>query len=84
MTKTDLIKWAGSASKLARALDISPASVSEWPENGVPMSRQYQVERMTGGKLQASAWPTKRRQNTLLVAAIDGIERTTKSLRDQL
>ena len=39
-------------SKLAKALGISPASVSQWPED-VPELRAYQIERLTKGKLKA-------------------------------
>jgi DNA-binding transcriptional regulator YdaS (Cro superfamily) len=39
-------------SKLAKALGISPASVSQWPDD-VPELRAYQIERLTNGKLKA-------------------------------
>lgn len=53
MTKSEAIKHFGSASKLARALRISRAAVSRWPENTVPALRQFQLEALTGGKLTA-------------------------------
>ncbi|UCX05025.1 Cro/CI family transcriptional regulator [Shewanella glacialimarina] len=39
-------------SNLAKALGISPASVSQWPDD-VPELRAYQIERLTKGKLKA-------------------------------
>jgi DNA-binding transcriptional regulator YdaS (Cro superfamily) len=39
-------------SNLAKALGISPASVSQWPDD-VPELRAYQIERLTNGKLKA-------------------------------
>ncbi|MGI2146784.1 Cro/CI family transcriptional regulator [Shewanella frigidimarina] len=39
-------------SNLAKALGISPASVSQWPDD-VPELRAYQIERLTEGVLKA-------------------------------
>jgi DNA-binding transcriptional regulator YdaS (Cro superfamily) len=39
-------------SNLAKALGISPASVSQWPDD-IPELRAYQIERLTKGKLKA-------------------------------
>ncbi|WP_392342708.1 Cro/CI family transcriptional regulator [uncultured Shewanella sp.] len=39
-------------SNLAKALGISPASVSQWPDD-VPELRAYQIERLTEGALKA-------------------------------
>ncbi|MFT6331220.1 MAG: DNA-binding transcriptional regulator YdaS (Cro superfamily) [Bermanella sp.] len=38
-------------SNLAKALGISPASVSQWPDD-VPELRAYQIERLTNGELK--------------------------------
>jgi hypothetical protein len=53
MLKHDAIRHFGSASQLARALDIAPASVSEWGEL-VPLGRAYQLQVITGGALQVN------------------------------
>lgn len=50
MKKTDAIAHFGSATKLAKAINIAPAAVSQWGEN-IPMLRAYQIERITNGKL---------------------------------
>lgn len=52
MKKQDAMKHFGGASKLASALNIAPAAVSQWGEN-VPLGRAYQIELMTKGKLKA-------------------------------
>ncbi len=43
----------GSAAKLARALDVSPMSVSNWKKRGVPVKRAKQIERITDGRVKA-------------------------------
>jgi len=51
MRKDEAIKHFGTAAALARALDISPASVSEWGEM-VPEGRAYQLQVLTAGALR--------------------------------
>ncbi|PWU30145.1 Cro/Cl family transcriptional regulator [Pseudomonas sp. RW407] len=51
MTKTQAIEHFGSISALARALKVSYEAVRQWDE--VPELRQYQLERLTKGKLKA-------------------------------
>ncbi|MCI1025618.1 Cro/CI family transcriptional regulator [Pseudomonas alloputida] len=43
----------GSKKKLAAALGISPSAVTMWGED-VPELRQYQIERLTKGKVKRS------------------------------
>ena len=52
MNKADAIKAFGTAAELARALGITRAAVHQWGDT-VPLARQYQVERLTRGKLKA-------------------------------
>ena len=52
MTTQQAIRHFGSQAKLAKALGIKPPSVSVWGERP-PMLRQFQIERLTGGKLKA-------------------------------
>ncbi|MFQ2178135.1 Cro/CI family transcriptional regulator [Aeromonas veronii] len=52
MKKTDAINYFGSASELAKKLNISEAAISQWGQN-VPQGRAYQIEVLTGGKLKA-------------------------------
>jgi len=52
MTKQEVIKHFGNAANVARALDISRAAVSSWPED-IPLLRQLQLEKLTKGKLKA-------------------------------
>ncbi|HFI2197490.1 TPA: Cro/CI family transcriptional regulator [Pseudomonas aeruginosa] len=53
MTKAQAIEHFGSISKLAKALGISYEAIRQWEE--VPELRQYQIERLTKGKLARSA-----------------------------
>lgn len=52
MTKTEAIEHFGSAANVARALQLSRAAISSWPEE-VPLLRQMQLEKLTDGKLKA-------------------------------
>lgn len=52
MTYEQSITYFGTLSKMARALGVKPASVSEW-KNGIPETRQYQIELATKGILKA-------------------------------
>jgi DNA-binding transcriptional regulator YdaS (Cro superfamily) len=52
MKKELAVQYFKGKSKLAKALGISPASVSQWPDD-VPQLRAYQIERLTKGKLKA-------------------------------
>jgi hypothetical protein len=51
MNKADAIKFYGNPTRLAAALDISPQAVYKWPST-VPMLRQHQLEKLTGGRLK--------------------------------
>ncbi|MEQ6329221.1 Cro/CI family transcriptional regulator [Pseudomonas chengduensis] len=44
----------GSKKKLAEALGISPSAVTMWGDD-VPELRQYQIERLTRGKVKRGA-----------------------------
>lgn len=46
----------GSKKKLAEALGIQPSAVTMWGET-VPISRQYQLQILSSGKLMAEAQP---------------------------
>lgn len=53
MLTSDVITFFKGKSKVAAALKISPAAVSQW---GVepPAGRQFQIQVLTGGRLMAS------------------------------
>lgn len=51
MTKSQAIQHFGSISALAKALGVTYEAVRQWEV--VPELRQYQIERITGGKLRA-------------------------------
>ena len=51
MKKDEVLAYFGTQVQLAKALGISQAAVAQWRE--VPMLRQYQLERLTGGALKA-------------------------------
>lgn len=52
--KTQLaVEYFKGKSKLATALGINPASVSQWGDD-VPELRAYQIERLTDGALKVN------------------------------
>lgn len=58
MTKSEAVTHFGSVKKLADALGLrSVQAVYQWPEDGIPVGRQYQIQALTKGKLKAN--PTK-------------------------
>lgn len=60
MNKKDAINHFGSAAKLARALGLTRAAITLWPER-IPIGRQYQIEVVTQGKLVADREPSPSR-----------------------
>ncbi|MGE6314540.1 Cro/CI family transcriptional regulator [Shewanella baltica] len=56
MKKAAAIDHFGSQAKLAAAIGVSQAAISKWPVD-VPELRAYQIERLTGGELKATALP---------------------------
>jgi len=51
MTMKKALKYFGTQAKIAEALKISQAAVSQWGDK-VPPLRQYQIERITKGELR--------------------------------
>ncbi|MGI2215665.1 Cro/CI family transcriptional regulator [Shewanella baltica] len=54
MKTNDAVAHFKGKSKLAKALGINPASVSQWGDD-VPELRAFQIERLTDGQLKATA-----------------------------
>ncbi|MDD2133339.1 Cro/CI family transcriptional regulator [Pseudomonas kurunegalensis] len=54
MKTRDAANHFGSKKKLAEALGIQPSAVTMWGEL-VPISRQYQIQVLSNGKLMAEA-----------------------------
>lgn len=54
MKTRDAANHFGSKKKLANALGIQPSAVTMWGEL-VPISRQYQLQILSGGALMADA-----------------------------
>jgi hypothetical protein len=52
MTTKEAIDHFGGVKPLAQALDIWPTGISRWKDRP-PMLRQYEIERITKGKLKA-------------------------------
>lgn len=52
MNKADAVNHYGSATQLAKALGITLQAIGQWGSE-VPLLRQYQLERLTGGQLKA-------------------------------
>lgn len=57
MKKSEVIAYFNGIQETADALGIRYQSVREWPEDGVPEGRQYQIEVYTHGKLRADRKP---------------------------
>jgi len=53
MKKSDVVRYFGGVQQTADALGIRYQSVREWPEEGVPEGRQYQIQILTDGQLKA-------------------------------
>ena len=50
----DLLEHFGSQHDIAKALGVSAQVVSAWKvKNRIPLGRQYEIQVLTGGKLQA-------------------------------
>ena len=52
MKKSKAIDHFGSSTKLAKQLNISKQSISQWGDD-VPPRRAFEIERITQGKLKA-------------------------------
>ena len=52
MKTKEAIEYYGGLKKLADALDVWPQVIYQWRDSP-PMSRQYELEVKTGGKLKA-------------------------------
>lgn len=52
MNKSEVLEHFGGVVETAKALGIAQPSVTNWSDP-LPILRQLQVERMTGGKLRA-------------------------------
>ena len=53
MTYEQVLAHYETAANIARAFDVSTASVAMWKKSGIPEVRQYQIELATKGALQA-------------------------------
>lgn len=51
----DVIEFFGTQEKTAKALGMAQPNISKWVKSGeVPKLRQYQIEKVTKGKLQCT------------------------------
>lgn len=53
MTYDQLIKHFGTQQKAALAINVKQPTVSGWKKDGIPLMRQYNIQVITGGILQA-------------------------------
>jgi len=60
MRKTDVVQYFRTQRAVAKALGITEQAVSAWPEI-VPRGRQFELQVLTGGRLQASTATPERR-----------------------
>lgn len=56
MTRSEAIEFFGSASELARKLGISYEAVRQWPEEKIPLLRQYEIRDLSSGVLKISKY----------------------------
>ena len=56
MKKKDAVLYFGNTVKLAKALGIAQAAISQWPED-IPQRRAFEIERITNGALKADFTP---------------------------
>lgn len=68
MNKAEVIAYFGSVVETARALGIAQPSVTNWSEQ-LPILRQLEIERLTGGKLRAGPECDRFRVDTAKAAA---------------
>ncbi|CEI54505.1 hypothetical protein [Acinetobacter bereziniae] len=51
MTKTDALRLLDcTVTQLAEKLGISHNAISQWPENKIPLAREYQIRDLADGK----------------------------------
>lgn len=56
----DIVDHFGGQKALAVALDVTPAAVTYWVQDGaLPARRAIQIERLTEGKFKALNIPTR-------------------------
>lgn len=55
MTLENLLNYFKTKSAVAKALDISPQAIQQWfDDKKIPLTRQYQIQVLTKGKLKVS------------------------------
>ena len=55
MKPKDVIEFFGTQEKTAKALGMAQPNISKWVKSGeVPKLRQYQIEKVTKGKLKCN------------------------------
>lgn len=70
MTFDEALRYFGTQARMARAVGVSRAAILKWTD-GVPLLRQYQLERVTGGDLVAD-------DQTLPTRTVERTECTTR------
>lgn len=56
MKKDEAIKFFGSVTELAKRLNVSTQSISQWGKI-IPQRRAFEIERITNGALKADFIP---------------------------
>ncbi|PRB80513.1 Cro/CI family transcriptional regulator [Pseudomonas sp. MYb185] len=54
MKRSEAIDFFGGISAVAKVLGVSYEAVRQWPEEGIPLLRQYQLADISGGVLSVS------------------------------
>jgi hypothetical protein len=62
MTYTQLREMLGTQQKIADFVGVSQGAVHKWRLNGIPITRQYQLQVMTKGRLRAGGPESKNKK----------------------
>lgn len=52
MTKSEILSVYGGVTNTARILGLTKGTVSGWADDAVPLIRQVQAEKLSGGRLK--------------------------------
>lgn len=69
MKYDDVRKILGTQIQIAEALGMEQPTISQWKKYGIPLERQWQIQLLTGGRLQAESLKKSRAKVTRKVVA---------------
>lgn len=60
MTFDELMAHFKTQTATGEALGVAQTTVADWKKTGIPLPRQYQIQVLTGGVLQADPTPKRK------------------------